>query len=354
MKLALVFLSVAFAGAAALNCDVKQQFCTMAFECGSDGKWYHNGCAMNEAICRSNGKIRRDPNACSGTPIGKREASGCPMICPAIYSPVCGSNGKTYSNQCALKVANCMSTRKAGKPITMSFKGDCEGNWIGKRESAEDCPMMCPFNYLPVCGSDGKTYGNKCTLNSANCMSTRRAGKAITMMSFGECDKNSVGKRQNKGCPEMCIEIWSPLCASDGKTYGNTCKMQRAACLNNQKLSVVSRGTCESATTPAPKCSDFCFTLWSPVCGTDGKTYSNTCKMESAACRSGTKITTAHRGECQQPTTPAPKKDNCPDYCADVYDPVCGSDGRVYSNSCHLRIVACKTSKNLSEVRCAN
>lgn len=35
-----------------------------------------------------------------------------------------------------------------------------------------------------------------------------------------------------------------------------------------------------------------------PVCGTDGKTYSNKCTMESLACEKNITITVSYSGEC--------------------------------------------------------
>ncbi|KAI8490047.1 hypothetical protein Bbelb_321170 [Branchiostoma belcheri] len=38
----------------------------------------------------------------------------CPLLCPAVYSPVCGSNGQVYSNLCHLNVAKCLTAELEG------------------------------------------------------------------------------------------------------------------------------------------------------------------------------------------------------------------------------------------------
>ena len=45
------------------------------------------------------------------------------------------------------------------------------------------CPLDCPQNYKPVCGSDGTTYGNECLMRSTSCTDKI----TVTVAYTGEC-----------------------------------------------------------------------------------------------------------------------------------------------------------------------
>lgn len=103
------------------------------------------------------------------------------------------------------------------------FENGCSG--AGK---CTEKPQTYIEIYAPVCGCDGKTYGNKgeaahfginikhegeCSCNSNSDCSTKEYCKKES------CD--AAGKCTAKG--QLCPEILAPVCGCDGKTYENKC-----------------------------------------------------------------------------------------------------------------------------------
>lgn len=77
--------------------------------------------------------------------------------------------------------------------------------------ATESC--ICEFIYLPVCGTDGITYGNQCELDCA----TKR-NPCIKKFADGACQD---------GC--VCPLYISYICGTDGVTYDNQCQLECAA-----------------------------------------------------------------------------------------------------------------------------
>jgi len=107
---------------------------------------------------------------------------GCVRGCPKILSPVCGSNGKTYGNACSFQIAACLAKKK-GLLLT-SVVGSCNPG----------CVRACPRISRPVCGSNGKTYVNNCSFKIAACFAKKK-GLLLTSVK-GSC-KEAV-KREEK------------------------------------------------------------------------------------------------------------------------------------------------------------
>ncbi|XP_019637107.1 PREDICTED: ovoinhibitor-like isoform X3 [Branchiostoma belcheri] len=283
--------------------------------CGSDGKTYPNLCLLAKASCIASVENPSAPELTvdskgecgSSDPVPQlietkpkkeheeevkevdkkeqqqqQDITMCnSIICPRLYLPMCGSDGKTYPNFCLLSKAACIASveNPAGPELTIASKGECGSSdpvpqlIISKpKQQEEEEPVTscfkpgCPRIYLPVCGSDGKTYSNTCLFQQAACASQTADPSApeLTIVSKGTCDEQEEQQQRNKlqkaiddvahllrqieeeepgqqqdqtedpvlVCLEkVCGRKYLPVCASDGKTYHNTCLMDQASCV---------------------------------------------------------------------------------------------------------------------------
>jgi hypothetical protein len=130
--------------------------------CGSDGNVYKSICDMKNRTCGQHVQAVALHHCAASKSCS--EAAVCDRKMPSV----CGSDGKIYRNLCDLKAKNC------GKylyeiPVTRCL------SLAGFHFSG--CNRICPYEYDPVCGTDKKTYSNECFLQLENCRSRSLVGK---------------------------------------------------------------------------------------------------------------------------------------------------------------------------------
>lgn len=219
--------------------------CLRNADCISTGTQTDTYCQKEDGQCDALGRCEVRPDAC-----------------PRNLDPVCGCDGRTYSNACMA----------AANGINVDYRGECKPQycWSNKECAADEycffevCALEtgvcqrrpeqseCPRLWDPVCGCDGQTYANSCTI----------AVQGVSIDYAGEC-KEARDTHCDDGTTLAC-KMMVPTCAEyEILAYQNSCYV----CVNPVTCLPWGQANCKTDDNCAPEeYCNMCATSSCPFC----------------------------------------------------------------------------------------
>lgn len=193
----------------------------------------------------------------TGSCAGQGVCTAQPEACPAVIDPVCGCDGRTYGNSCEAAMAG----------VSVSYSGAC----------------IAPPPPPAACG------------DNAQCPASEYCVKLL-----GDCAGAGVCRPR----PERCVTLYDPVCGCNGTTYPSECDAAgsgvgvaykgscavtpppAAGCISNVECSSAqycakAPGNCDGVGSCEPR-PELCPMFFAPVIGCDGQTYNNACEAAAA------------------------------------------------------------------------
>ncbi|KAL4608063.1 follistatin-related protein 3 [Arapaima gigas] len=132
---------------------------------------------------------------------------------------VCGNDGRSYSDKCALLLARCQ-----GQPdLEVMYRGECQKSCssvvcpgsttcVTDQTGSAHCVMCrmepCPSplsTESPICGNDNVTYASTCHLRRATCFQ----GHSIGLRHSGPCTGEPRGAARTSPRPAFLRSDWT-------------------------------------------------------------------------------------------------------------------------------------------------